>query len=79
MANVDFEHGQDVGRYHALKEIKDMITKNRADIDDLVFEYGYRREKWFGIRKGKWVLEDVQPLFEREGIHVDFNERGIWK
>ena len=50
-----------------------------GDIDDLVFEYGYRREKWFGIRKGKWVLEDVQPLFEREGIHVDFNERGIWK
>ena len=35
MANVDFEHGQEVGRYHALKEIKDMITNNRADIDDI--------------------------------------------
>ena len=35
MANVDFEHGQDVGRYHALKEVKDMITNNRADIDDI--------------------------------------------
>lgn len=35
MANVDFEHGQDVGWYHALKEVKDMITNNRADIDDI--------------------------------------------
>lgn len=35
MANVDFEHGQRVGRYHALKEVKDMITKERADIDDI--------------------------------------------
>ena len=35
LANVDFEHGQEVGRYHALKEVKDMITNNRADIDDI--------------------------------------------
>lgn len=50
-----------------------------GDINDLVFEYGYRRGSWFGIRKGKWVVEDVGPLFEKENIHVDFNERGIWK
>ena len=50
-----------------------------GDINDLVFEYGYRRESWFGVRKGKWVIEDVAPLFKKENIHVDFNERGIWK
>ena len=43
--------------------------------DDLVFEYGYH-QKWFGIQKGKWVLDDVAPLFEKEGIDVDYSIRG---
>ena len=43
--------------------------------DDLVFEYGYH-ERWFGIQKGKWVLDDVEPLFKKEDIEVDFSERG---
>lgn len=44
---------------------------------DLVFEYGYHDNKWFGIQKGKWVRRDVVPLFEREGINVDYRVRGF--
>lgn len=47
-----------------------------GDEDELVFEYGYHNHNWFGIRKGKWVANDVIPLFEREGIEVDFSKRG---
>jgi len=43
---------------------------------DLVFEYGYHDNQWCGIQKGKWVLRDVGPLFEKEGIRVDFTQRG---
>ena len=43
---------------------------------DLVFEYGYHDNKWFGIQKGKWVASDVVPLFAREGIDIDFSIRG---
>lgn len=43
----------------------------------LVFEYGYHNNQWFGIQKGKWVLHDVQPLFEKEGINIDLSIRGI--
>ena len=43
--------------------------------DELVFEYGYH-QKWFGIQKGKWVFDDVRPLFIKEGIQVDFTKRG---
>ena len=46
-----------------------------GDENDLVFEYGYH-EKWFGVQKGKWVLDDVEPLFAKEGIQVDFSKRG---
>lgn len=49
-----------------------------GDIDDIVFDYGYIRESWFGIRKGKWVEDDVKPLFEREGIKIDLGKRGIY-
>lgn len=48
-----------------------------GDPNDLVFEYGYHNNQWCGIQKGKWVASDVMPLFEREGIHVDYSIRGM--
>ena len=48
-----------------------------GDEKDLVFEYGYRHNQWFGIRKGNWVEQDVVPLFEREKISVDYSIRGF--
>lgn len=45
--------------------------------NNMVFEYGYHNNEWFGIQKGKWVLHDVGPLFEKEGIQIDFSRRGI--
>lgn len=47
-----------------------------GDENELVFEYGYH-ESWFGIQKGKWVLDDVKPLFEKEGIDIDYSIRGF--
>lgn len=34
--------------------------------------------EWMGIMQGRWVIEDVGPLFEKEGISVDFSRLGIW-
>lgn len=34
--------------------------------------------EWMGIRRGRWVYEDVVPLFEKENISVDLNGLGIW-
>ena len=47
-----------------------------GDDADLVFEYGYHDGKWFGVQKGKWVAEDVGPLFKKEGISVNLSIRG---
>lgn len=47
-----------------------------GDDADLVFEYGYHDNKWFGIQKGKWVAADVGPLFEEEEIDIDLSIRG---
>lgn len=44
--------------------------------NDLVFEYGYKHGQWFGIQKGKWVKDDVGPLFAKEHIDIDFTKRG---
>lgn len=42
-------------------------------------DYGHRQvgDVWAVVR-GKWVLEDVQPLFERENISVDLSKRGAY-
>ena len=44
--------------------------------DELVFEYGYHNNQWVGLQKGKWVADDVIPLFEKEGIEIDYSIRG---
>ena len=41
-------------------------------------EYGYDGA-WMGVYHGKWVVEDVEPLFKKEGIAVDYRKRGIYK
>ena len=40
-------------------------------------DYGYSYEG-MGVFRGKWVKDDVVPLFEREGIHVDYAKRGFF-
>ena len=45
--------------------------------DELVFEYGYHNHEWMGLQKGRWVAHDVMPLFEKEGIDIDYSIRGI--
>lgn len=47
------------------------------DPDMTFLKYGHRRkgDVW-GVVRGKWVLEDVVPLFEKENISVDFSKRG---
>lgn len=41
-----------------------------------IFDYGYYKTgRWMGVQRGKWVMEDVVPLFEKEGITVDYDAR----
>lgn len=42
------------------------------------FEYGYNKDG-MGVFRGKWVYDDVNPLFEENGIHIDYSVRGIYK
>lgn len=40
-------------------------------------DYGFSYD-WMGIKKGKWVIEDVGPLFEANGLKVNFEDLGIY-
>ncbi len=42
-------------------------------------DYGhYTTGDIWGVYRGKWIIEDVGPLFEKENITVDFSARGIY-
>lgn len=41
------------------------------------FDYAYNPDG-MGVFHGKWVESDVVPLFEKEGIAVDFTPRGFY-
>jgi len=56
----------------------DSPYKHYVNSSDYIIDYGYRGH-WFGIRKGKWVKEDVVPLFEKEQTQIDFTERGFYE
>lgn len=45
--------------------------------DEWIIDVGHRRDiKGFGVTKGKWTKECI-AFFEKEGIEVNYNERGI--
>lgn len=46
-----------------------------TDWSNAICDYGYKAEG-MGVYRGKWVLEDVSPLFEKENITLDFSKRG---
>lgn len=39
--------------------------------------YGFNPDG-MGVFRGKWVLSDVKTLFEKHGINIDYNKRGIY-
>lgn len=41
--------------------------------------YGLSKEKDFSIVQGKWLKSDIEPLFKKEGIDIDFNIRGFYE
>ena len=50
---------------------------NKAD--DTFLDYGHRRYGGiWGVYRGKWVVDDVGPLFEKEEINVDYSVRGTY-
>ena len=48
----------------------------KADAEP-VFDYGFKLDG-MGVYRGKWVEHDVRPVFEANGIDVDFSKRGFY-
>ena len=42
-----------------------------------ICDYGYNADG-MGVFRGKWVIQDVAPLFEKENLIVDFSKRGVY-
>lgn len=60
-----------------------VAAKNRKDkfycvteLGNGFCEYGIKMSGW-GVIGGKWFIDDVAPLFEKEDIHIDFAKRGV--
>lgn len=49
-----------------------LIDKEQAPI-----YYGYNTNG-MGVYRGKWVIEDVKPLFDEHGISIDYSKRGYY-
>ncbi len=62
--------------------VKTCFSKNEkfyCALSDGFLDYGHKAtgDIW-GVYRGKWVIEDVKPLFLKENISVNFCERGIF-
>lgn len=40
--------------------------------------YGKKKGLTWGIVRGKWVYDDVKPLFDRHNIDIDLEQRGLF-
>ena len=51
----------------------------RTETGSLWIDYGhYQVGDLWAVVRGKWIIEDVKPLFDKEKIEVDFFQRGIY-
>ncbi len=48
------------------------------DLNSSPIFYGYNPDG-MGVFRGKWVIEDVKPLFDEHGLIIDYSKRGIYK
>ena len=48
------------------------------DLSLTPMDYGKKKGLTWGIVRGKWVLDDVEPLFNKHNINIDLSERGIF-
>lgn len=48
------------------------------DLETSPIYYGYNPDG-MGVFRGKWVKNDVCPLFEKHSIHVDYAKRGYYE
>ncbi len=46
-----------------------------TEYQNCFLDYGNEPNVW-GVYRGKWVMDDVKPLFEKEGIHVCYSSLG---
>ena len=49
------------------------------DISERIIDYGKTKHLDWGIVRGKWMIDDVEPLFKEHDIHIDYFERGVLK
>ena len=50
-----------------------------TSFDNSFCDYGHNEYmSMFGVYSGKWILDDVEPLFKKEGIAIDFKKLGIY-
>lgn len=43
-----------------------------------IINYGYNKERCWGVVQGKWAKENVDDFFKKNGINIDYSERGIF-
>lgn len=55
-------------------KVIDSPYKHYINTEDFIIDIGYRHGP-FAVTKGKWVLEDMKPLCEKEGYAIDFSQR----
>lgn len=63
------------GNYQSFNDEDDFY--HIADSSLSPIDYGYNPQG-MGVFRGKWVEEDVVPLFQKHNISVDFNKRGFY-
>lgn len=74
---------KDMNPWQWERQIIDTPFKHYVNSGNVIIDIGYYlpngKKHWYGVRKGKWVEDDVVELFKKENIGIDFSKRGFYK
>lgn len=67
---------EDIGSLRSFESFDKFYTLKNLSLSPI--KYGKKEGLTWGIVRGKWVVDDIDPLFKYHGIEIDYNIRGIY-
>lgn len=70
-------HWEEIGNLRTVNHKQDEFYSICENVPSII-DYGYSKDRCWGVVQGKWVKDNVEKLFEQNNIYIDYLERGIF-
>lgn len=68
---------EEIGNIRTVKHKEDEFYSICEGVPPII-DYGYNKNRCWGVVQGKWAKDNVERLFEENDIKIDYSQRGVF-